>query len=302
MKTITTFKDLENLMSGAENKRKKMAVANAIDGHSIEAALEAVKRGVVEAFLIGDATKINALLKGLETPFVHVVDITDSKLATEKAVEMVKSGACEILMKGLVNTDVLLRVVLNKEKGLMLPGTVLSYNATVNIPGYHKLIQVTDPAVVPCPNLEQRIAIINYSLAIARKMGVKSPKVALIHATEKFSKKIPYMEDYASILELWKEGKFGDCIMDGPMDTFIALDKERGAIKKPDSPILGDSDILIFPDFDSANAFYKGLVSFAGASMAGMLQGPTSPVVVTSRSDSAESKFHSICMAALMAK
>lgn len=303
MTAIKTFKDLEDLLKNTDKPRKKVAVANAVDSHSLEAAIEAVNRGVIEAYLVGDVASIEnqAFFQANPSPYIHVVDQPDPQTATETAVRMVREGECDFLMKGLVNTDVLLRAVLNKEKGLMEPGAVLSFNATVHIPGYHKLVQVTDPAVVPKPTKEQRVQIIKYSLEIARKMGVARPKVALIHATEKFSPKIPFMQDYMDILEMWRNGEFGDCIMDGPMDTFIALDKERGSIKTETSPVLGDSDILIFPDFASANAFYKGLVTFAGAGMAGLLQGPRVPVVVTSRSDSSESKFHSICLAALMA-
>ena len=108
------------------------------------------------------------------------------------------------------------------------------------------------------------------------------------------------MQDYLDILDMWRDGYFGDVIMDGPVDIFLALDKERGAIKNVPTPILGDADILIFPDFQTANAFYKGLATFAHAEMAGLLQGPEKPVVLTSRSESVYSKFCSICMACIL--
>lgn len=303
MEPIKSFKELTNSLTEARG-RKKIAVANAVDAHTLEAVMQAVKIGVVEAYLVGDKTVIEQdfLPQYEPSPYVHVVDRSDVLQATMEAVRLVKNGECDILMKGLVNTDVILREVLNKERGLLPAGKVLTYNALLNIPGYHKLVFFTDPAVIPAPNKEQRIEMIKYSLESARKFGITSPKVALLHATEKPSPKIPFMQDYVDIIELWKTGYFGDCIIDGPIDAFLALDKERGAIKNVPTPILGEADILIFTDFDAANCFYKGLVTFAGAKMAGMLQGTEKPVVLTSRSEDTESKFYSICMAALLAE
>lgn len=304
MVSIKSFKELQEfLTTGRTGERKKMAVANAVDMHTLEAVMRAVHEGVVEAYLVGDENVIKAKLAEEFEPsnFAHIVNVPDVQAATEEAVRMVKSGECDILMKGMVNTDVLLRAVLNKEKGLLPQGRVLTYNSALNIPGYHKLAFFTDPAVIPAPTKEQRIEMIKYALATARKFGVEKPKVALIHATEKPSPKIAFMQDYLDIIELWKQGYFGDCIIDGPMDVFLALDKERGGFKNVPTPVLGDADILIFPDFASANCFYKGIVSFGGAGMAGMLQGTEKPVVLNSRSDSTECKFYSICMAAVMA-
>lgn len=306
METIKSFEELkEFLTSGRSGARKKMAVANAVDMHSLEAAMRAVHEGVVEAYLIGNEAVIRKHFAEepelKESEFAHIINVEDPQAATEEAVRMVKSGECDILMKGMVNTDVLLRAVLNKEKGLLPAGRVLTYNSALNIPGYHKLLFFTDPAVIPAPTKEQRIEMIKYAIETARKFGVQKPKVALIHATEKPSPKIAFMQDYLDIIELWKQGHFGDCIIDGPMDVFIALDAERGGLKNVPSPVLGDADILIFPDFASANCFYKGLVSFGGAGMAGMLQGTEKPVVLNSRSDSSECKFYSICMAAVLA-
>ncbi len=304
MAAIKSFKDLtEFLQSGNNGKRKKMAVANAVDMHSLEAVMQAVHGGIIEAYLVGDENVIKERFEqGLEpSPFAHIINVPDVLDATVEAVRLVKSGECDILMKGLVNTDVILREILNKERGLLPAGRVLTYNAALNIPGYHKLAFFTDPAVIPAPTKEQRIEMIKYALETARKFGIAEPNVALLHATEKPSPKIAFMQDYLDIIELWKQGEFGKCIIDGPMDAFIALDKERGAIKNVPSPILGEADILIFPDFDAANCFYKGLVTFAGAEMAGLLQGTEKPVVLTSRSENTQSKYYSICMAAVLA-
>ncbi|MCQ2332637.1 MAG: phosphate butyryltransferase [Paludibacteraceae bacterium] len=305
MSAIKSFQELSDyIKSGKNGGRKRMAVANPVDDHSIEATMHAVDEGIVEAYLVGDAAIINEKLKGQKNiALAHVVDVKDPQEACVEAVRMVKEGECDILMKGLVNTDVILRVILNKEHGLLPKGRVLTYNSILNIPGYHKLAFFTDPAVIPAPTKEQRIEMIKYALNTARRFGVEKPNVALLHATEKANPKIAFMQDYLDIIELWKNepDTFGPCIIDGPMDVFIAMDKERGAIKGVPTPILGEADVLMFPDFQSANCFYKGLVSFGGAGMAGMLQGTEKPVVLNSRSDSAECKFYSICMAAIMA-
>lgn len=303
MTSIASFKELtEHLQNG--NSRKRMAVANAVDSHTLEAVVLAVNQGLVEAFLIGDVAAVESPLlfaKQTISPFIHVIDIPEVKAATIEAVRMVKDGEADILMKGLVNTDVILRAILDKEKGLLPAGNILSYNAAMEIPKYHKLIFFSDPVVIPSPNLIQRTAMIKYTITTANKFGIAKPKVALLHATEIANPKIPYMQDYLDIMESWRRGEFGDVIMDGPVDVFLALDTEKGSIKNVPTPILGDADILIFPNFESANIFYKGLSLFAGAEMGGLLQGTEKPVVLTSRSESVESKFYSIAMACILA-
>jgi len=301
MESISSFAELtEHLRS--VNSRKRLAVANAVDAHTLDAVLRAVDMGIVEAYLIGDVASIESphLFEKALSPFIHIIDIPEVQLATLEAVRMVKSGEADILMKGLVNTDVLLRAILDKEKGLLPPGKVLTFNAAMEIPTYHKLIFFSDPVVIPSPDLVQRTAMIKYSIEMAKKFGIPKPKIALIHATEVANPKIRYMQDYLDIMQMWRNGEFGDVIMDGPLDIFLALDKERGAIKNVPTPVLGDADILIFPNFECANCFYKGLSLFAGAEMGGLLQGTTKPVVLTSRSESIDSKFYSIAMACVI--
>ncbi|MDR1591448.1 MAG: phosphate butyryltransferase [Prevotellaceae bacterium] len=300
MKPITSFSELTTYVTSSDS-RKRLAVANALDSHTLEAVMRSVETGFIEAFLVGDRNGIEEQLAAFKpSPFVHIVNVTDSYEATLEAVRMVRHGECDILMKGLVNTDVILRAVLDKEKGLHSPGNVLAFNAGLKIPNYHKMLFFTDPAVIPDPNKEQRIATIRYAVHTAHRFGIPNPKVALIHATEKPSPKIRYMQDYVDIMEMYRNGEFPDCIIDGPVDIFLALDKERGAIKHIPTPILGDADILIFPDFDAANVFYKGVSVFANAEMAGLLYGTDKPVVITSRSESTDSKFYSICMACVL--
>lgn len=302
MDSISSFSQLTAHLQSVDT-RKRLAVANAVDTHTLEAVFMAVDKGIVEAYLIGDVAAIESpdLFAHNPSPHIHIVDIPDAKQATLEAVRMVKEGEADILMKGLVNTDVLLRAILDKEKGLMAPGKVLTYNAALEIPAYHKLLFFSDPAVIPSPNLLQRTAMIKYAIATAHKFGIDKPKVALIHATEVANPKIHYMQDYLDIMASWRRGEFGDVIMDGPLDIFLALDKERGSIKNVRTAVLGDADILIFPNFESANIFYKGVSLFGQAEMGGILQGTDKPVVMTSRSESVQSKFYSIAIACILA-
>lgn len=301
MKSISSFAELTAHLQSVNN-RKRLAVANAVDSHTLDAVLMAVEKGLVEAYLIGDVAAIESpeLFEHNPSPYIHIIDMPDVKQATLEAVRMVREGEADILMKGLVNTDVILRAILDKENGLLPPGRVMTYNAALEIPGYYKLVFFSDPAVIPSPSLEQRTAMIKYAINSARKFGIEHPKVALIHATEVANPKIHYMQDYLDIMDAWRKGEFGDVIMDGPLDVFLALDKERGSIKNVPTPVLGDADILIFPNFEAANVFYKGVSLFGGAEMGGLLQGPDKPVVMTSRSESVQSKFYSIAIACIL--
>jgi len=303
MSSISSFAELTAHLQSVQ-QRKRIAVANAVDSHTLDAVQMAVDAGIVEAFLIGDVAAIESphlFEEHVLSPYIHIIDIPEVKEATLEAVRMVKSGEADILMKGLVNTDIILRAILDKEKGLLPHGNVMTYNAALEIPGYHKLVFFSDPAVIPSPNLVQRTAMIKYAIASAHKFGIEKPKVALIHATEVANPKIHYMQDYLDIMDEWRKGEFGNVIMDGPLDIFLALDSERGGIKNVATPVLGDADILIFPNFESANCFYKGVSLFGGAEMGGLLQGTEKPVVMTSRSESVKSKFYSICIACILA-
>lgn len=302
MQSISSFADLTAHLVES-SCRKRLAVANAVDAHTVEAVMMAVEAGIVEAFLIGDLAEIETPLlysKPDALQHVHIIDCPDVGEATLEAVRMVKHGEADILMKGLVNTDVILRAILDKQKGLLPQGNILTYNAALEIPRYHKLLFFSDPAVIPYPNIDQRKMMIKYAIGTCRKFGIERPKIALIHATEKANPKIMFMQDYIDIMQSWRDGEFGDVILDGPLDIFLSLDRERGSIKHVSTPVLGDADVLIFPDFACANAFYKGLAIFAGAEMGGILQGTEKPCVLTSRSDSTQSKFYSIAIACIL--
>ncbi len=298
----TLDKMLEHLRKSG--KKKKIAVAYAQDPNTIGAIASAIKEGFVEAYMIGDEKEIiaKANKEGISSDNFYIINIPDEIDATKEAVRMVKQGECDILMKGLVSTDKFLKAVLDKEKGLLPPKTVMSYVCAIEIPKYHKLLFVSDTAVLPFPDLKQKIAMVNYSVNMARKFGIEKPKVALIGASEKVSPNFPNSIDYAIISKMAERGQIKNCIIDGPLDIFLACDKKSVQIKGVKTPINGDADVLLFPSLEACNAFYKGLMLFGGGELAGLIQGTIKPVVVMSRSESPKSKFYCIALSCLMAE
>ena len=220
--------------------------------------------------------------------------------ASVRAVECVRSGGADVLMKGAVNTDVLLRAALDKEHGILQKGHVMTHVSVASIPGWERPLIFSDAAVIPRPDIEQMDAIVRYTVEAARNLDIPTPKVALINFTEKENPKFPQTAVYQEIRRRAGEGRYGDMVIGGPMDVKTALDAESGSIKGIASPVVGNADILIFPDIEAGNTFYKTITLFAHATIAGWLAGTQVPVVVTSRADSVESKYYSLITALKM--
>ena len=205
-------------------------------------------------------------------------------------------------MKGSLNTDNLLRAVLNKEEGILIKGSVLTHIAVADVPSLNHLLFFSDAAVIPYPTTEQYDAITRYITDTYRSItGGDRPRVALIHCTEKVSEKFPLTLSYEELKANAATGAYGEVEIGGPMDVKTACDAESGAIKGITSPVVGNANCLIFPDIEAGNTFYKTITLFGGATVAGMLVGTTAPVVVTSRADTADSKFYSLATACLKA-
>lgn len=284
-------------------KRKyRLAIAWAHDCSTIGAVDKAVKKGFIDAYLTGNAKEIikNCKSSGLDPKNFNIIDSENENKASEEAVRLVKDGEADILMKGLVSTGKFLRAVMDKEQGLMLPNAVLSYVGALEIPQYHKLLFITDPAVIPFPDLDQKIAMVNYAVEMAKRFGIEKPKVALIGASEKMSRHFDNSTDYAIICKMADRGQIKNCIVDGPLDIFLACDKKSPEIKGIQTPVGGDADILLFPSLESCNPFYKGLMLFAGGELAGLIRGTEKPVIVMSRSESEKSKYFCIILSCLM--
>ncbi|MCK4980029.1 MAG: phosphate acetyltransferase [Candidatus Delongbacteria bacterium] len=283
--------------------KKKISVACGEDQNTIGALAEAIKNGFASAIMVGNKEKIIASAKEekIDPAIFDIIDIPNAVQAVDKALELVKNDEADVLMKGLVGTDIFLKAVLDKNKGLLHPKSTMSYVAAIEIPAYHKLLFITDTAVLLNPDLDQKIAMLNYAVNMTKAFGITKPKVALIGATEKVSSRLPNTIDYSAICKMCERGQLQDCIIDGPLDVFLACDKESVAIKGIPTPINGDADVLMFPTLEACNSFYKGLMLFAGAELGGLIQGTEKPVVVMSRSESEKSKYYCIAMSCLMA-
>lgn len=285
------------------HRKHRIAVAWAQDINTISAIHKAVNYGLADAVLIGQSAEIRSICRkaGINHELFTIVDAEDEGKAAAEAVRLTRSGEAGITMKGLVGTDKFLKAVMDKNIGLMHPGAVLSYVCAIELPAYHKLLFITDPAVIPVPSLEQKIEMVKYAVEMAKKFGINKPKTALVSASEKSTRHFKSSEDYKIMCSMAKKGEIADCIMDGPLDIFLACDKKSVEIKGINTPVNGDADILLFPSLESSNPFYKGLMLFAQGELAGILRGTENPVIVMSRSESEKSKFYCIALACLMA-
>ena len=249
-----------------------------------------------------DASTRYAVEKGQEMGFIEPIYVNgdDKDECARRAVALCKSGEADILMKGLVNTDVVLRAILNKETGILRPGHVLTHIAMAEIPKYEKLLFFTDAAVIPIPTKEQRRQQVHYINYVCHALGIEEPRISLIHCAEKVSEKtFPYTKDYLDIIALAQSGYFGRCIIDGPLDLKTSLDSVSLREKGIHSAIDGQADALIFPDIVAGNVFYKTLTLFGYTKTAGVLQGTRCCCVLPSRADSPESKYYSLALAAI---
>jgi len=284
-------------------KRHRIAVAWAQDPNTVGSLYRAVSEGFAEAFMIGRKEQIIKTCRetGSDPDRFTVIETANEKEAADLAVAMTRSGEADIVMKGLVGTDKFLKAVMDKEKGLLPPKSVMSYVCAIEIPAYRKLLFITDTAVIPFPDLDQKVAMAEYAIAMARRFGIGKPSVALIGASEKVSSHFPNTLDYSVMCKMAERGQISPCVMDGPVDLFLACDPASVKIKGVDTPLAGNADILLFPSLEACNPFYKGLMLFGGGELAGMICGTTKPVVLMSRSESELSKYYCVALACLMA-
>jgi phosphate butyryltransferase len=300
---ITNFDQMfEQLRS---KPKKRLVAAWGVDDHTISAVYMAVEAGIVEGILVGDEEMIKKVCadNNYDITKLTVVNNNNELKSISQAVDMVNAGEADILMKGLCSTDKYMRGILNKEKGLLPPKAVLSHVCVVQNPGYHKLLVISDIAVIPAPDLKQKQAMIGYVANTARALGVEKPKVAMITATEQMLPGMPACVEAAMLAKMSDRGQIAGCVVDGPLALDVALCKEAAEIKKLKSEVAGDADCCVFPSIEAANVFYKFAGHFCpGVKMAAMVAGAKAPCVLSSRADSTETKLNSIALAALTAK
>ena len=298
------FKGFDEIFAELQTRgsRKRMIAAWGVDGHTIAAASKAVELGLADVTLVGDEALIVKACEeeGIDSNVFAIVHEPAELSAVSRAVEMIRKGEGDFLMKGLCSTDKFLRAILNKETGLLPPKGTLTHCTTLEIPTYHKLLFVGDVAVIPAPDLKQKQTIMECLVKTAKAVGVEKPKVAIIAATEQVLPSQQATIDAALLAKMADRGQIRGCIADGPLALDVALDMESVQIKGVVSPVAGDADCLLFPNIESGNVFYKVNSKLVeGVRQAGILLGAKVPCVLSSRADSIDTKLNSIAIAAM---
>ena len=282
---------------------KKIAVAVAQDEDVLEAIKAGCDKGLIEPILVGDKLAIEEIAKKINFNLenIEIIDEKDITQATRMATEYVSSGKASVLMKGLVDTSIIMKAVLDHDIGLRTD-SIISHVAVFEVPTYHKIFIVTDAAMIIAPSLEQKKQIAENAIALAHSLDIQMPKVAVIAAKEKVSPKMEATVHAKELHEMNTRGEIKGAIVDGPFALDNAVSKDSAKIKGIDSQVAGDADILLMPDIEAGNVLYKALSFLANAKSAGLIVGTKNPIVLTSRADSAEAKLNSIVLATLMAK
>lgn len=295
---IQTF---DQLIARVKSSRRqfRVAVANAGDAHTLEAVLLACREGVVSPILVGDRAEILRICKeqSADFPAEDIVDAAGAPEAAAKAVELVREGKADFLMKGKMDTGVLLKAVVNKETGLGT-GNLMSIFLLAQLPNYHKLVAVVDGGMVPYPTLEQKKGIIENTVGALRDLGYESPKVGVLACIEKVNPKMPETVEADALKQMNRTGEIQNCIVEGPVSYDCAMSREIAGLKGFDSPCAGDCDALIAPDIHAGNILTKALHVTGGAATAGFIVGAKCPIVMSSRGSEPEEKFMSIILAA----
>ena len=279
---------------------KTLVVAAAHDRHTLEAVYAYEKEMPINYILVGDHDKILAFSADIgETPNEdNILHCSDNAECAKIAVNLIREGKGDVLMKGIIDTGTLLKAVLDKDEGIRA-SELMSHVAMLEVPEYHKLIIITDGGMVTSPNLEQKRGIVENAVGFCRKLGITQPKVAAICASEAINPKLPETVEARALQDMSRNGEFGDCIIEGPISFDLAVDTTSARTKGFESEITGQPDILLVPNITAGNAMAKSLLYWAGAKMAGCVLGAKAPIVLVSRGATAEEKLLSImiCMA-----
>lgn len=285
------------------NPPKTIVVAAAEDEAVLKAIKSAVDKNVAIPILVGNKAMIEAIAESIHFDLsgIEVInnDDNDTLRSAEIAIEQIHKGKASILMKGNISTGTLLKAVVNKEKGLR-KNELLSHVSFFESPYYHKILCVTDVAMNIAPNLNDKVHIINNAVEACHKIGIDNPKVAIVAAVESVNPKMQATIDADELKEMNLKGKITGCIIDGPLAIDNAVNKEAAELKGISGEVAGDCDIILAPDIEAGNMFYKALNFLGGATSAAIIMGAEVPIVLTSRADNEQSKLLSIALAAYM--
>lgn len=294
---LKSFEDICAMVGALEPRTVSVACAN--DAHTLEAVLHAASQGVLRYVLVGRRAEILSIGEQLGHPISQdrIIDAETDEEAAFLAVQQIREGKADFLLKGLMQTATLLKAVVNKQSGIGA-GRLISHTAFLQIPGYPKLLGLADGGMVPHPDLEQKKAILRNALDNFRALGYERPLVAAVCAAENISPKIPETVEAAALKQAALEGEFGDCYVEGPISLDLACDPESARIKGYESPVSGRADILLMPDMAAGNITVKGLLTFAGCKMVGVVTGARCPIALNSRIAGFEEKYNSLLVCA----
>jgi phosphotransacetylase len=278
------------------------SVAHPCEQTALEGAIEAGEKGLIAPILVGPAGKIRdvAARHGIALGSVRIVDAPHSHASAAVAVELVRSGEAELLMKGSLHTDELLGAVVSRDAGLRTSRRI-SHVFIMDVPTYHKVLVVTDAAINISPTLEDKVDICQNAIDLAIALGVQTPKVAVLAAVETVTSKMPATIDAAALCKMAERGQITGALIDGPLAFDNAISKEAAQIKGITSAVAGDPDILLVPDLEAGNMLAKQLTFLANADAAGLVLGARVPIILTSRADSVRSRIASCAIGMLVA-
>lgn len=297
------IKSIESLREAAKAQGTRcLAVAYAQDDHVLLAVEDARRLGIADAVLVGDEAQIRrvAAENGIDPTNYRIIDEPDKVAACRTAVSLVRNGEADAVMKGIVDTAVILKAVLDKEIGLR-DAKVLSHVALFEVPGFDRLLLLTDAAMNIAPDLEAKKEILRNAVKVAHAIGNENPVVACLCAVEKVNPKMPATLDAAALVEAAQAGELTGCTVVGPLALDNAVSVEAAKHKGIADPNAGRADVLLVPNIETGNVFYKSLVFLAHANNAGLIVGAKAPVIVTSRADSEQTKLNSIALALALA-
>ncbi|MGL6105537.1 phosphate butyryltransferase [Romboutsia sp.] len=297
------MKSFEQVIKFAKERGPKtISVACCQDKEVLMAVEAARQERIANAILVGDIEKTREIADSINVDInnYQLIDIKDLSEASHKAVELVSKGKADMVMKGLVDTSIILKSVLDKEIGLRT-GNVLSHVAVFDIEGYDRLFFITDAAMNLSPDVNIKKQIIENACEVAHSLDIEEPKVAVICAKEKVNPKMQDTVDAKELEQMWERGEIKGCIVGGPFALDNAVSVEAALHKGIEHQVAGKADILLAPDIEAGNILYKSLVFFAKSKNAGVIVGAKAPIILTSRADNEETKLNSIALGVLMA-
>jgi len=301
--SVAMIRNLTDLLqSSMPRPQRTVAVAAAEEIHLLKALREAVKKVGITPLLIGNEEEIQQIAQSIDFDLSHI-SVVDNReggpLSARLAVEKVKNGEADIIMKGFVNTSDFLKEVLDRESGLRTDA-MMSHVTFFQSPFYHKILCVTDVAMNIAPDLAAKLQIIRNAVEACHRLGIENPKVAVAAAVEKVNPKMEATVHAALLKEMNSDGRLKGCVVDGPFAIDIAVNREAARHKGIGGVVAGDCDIILAPDIEAGNMFYKALNFLGGAVSAAVVMGASVPVVLTSRADDEQSKLLSVALAAFM--